>query len=243
MADVDRRESDNRDGFSESSGGLSDSSGGLSDSSGGLSDSSGDIEVRGIAAERLTFFADAVIAIALTLLALDLTPPSGTTAAELWRSAVSHSDEYKAFLISFLVIAAHWRSHHKVFRYVTHLDGRLTTFTLCWLLAQVVTPFATRIITGDGAYAFRFGFYALVQVLADVMFLLMTREIQVRRMYREDTPPGMFTGTYLRTFGIGGGFLVSIPLSFVSQYSYLLWIVVPVAVLRVPHLRRWYGRR
>lgn len=187
-----------------------------------------DVEVRAIAAERLTFFADAVIAIAMTLLALDLTPPTGTTFSELWHSAVAHGPEYRAFVISFVVIAAHWSGHHRVFRYVTHLDGRLTTYTLAWLLAQVVTPFATRVITGDGAYAFRFGWYALVQVFADVMFLLMVREIQVHRMYRDDTPRAMFRRTYVRTIGIAAGFLLSIPLSFVTPYSYWLWIAIPV---------------
>lgn len=190
----------------------------------------GELEVRAAAAERLTFFADAVIAIALTLLALDLTPPTGHTSAELWRSVVAHGDEYKAFLISFLVIAAHWTSHHRVFRYVTHLDTRLTTLTLGWLLALVITPFATRVITGDGAYAFRFDFYSAVQVFADACFLLMVREIKVRRMCRPDTPPEMFTRTYTRTLSIGGGFLLSIPVSFVTSYSFLLWIAAPVLV-------------
>ena len=113
-------------------------------------ESEGELEVRAIAAERLTFFADAVIAIAVTLLALDLPVPAGDTNSAMLHSAFDHRDGYLAFCISFLVIASHWRGHHSVFRYVTHLDGRLTGLTIGWLFLQVVTPFATRVITGNG---------------------------------------------------------------------------------------------
>ncbi|MEC3979770.1 TMEM175 family protein [Amycolatopsis sp. H20-H5] len=90
----------------------------------------GALEVRAVAAERLTFFGDAVIAIALTLLALELPLPEGATNGELLHSALEHRWEYIAFLVSFLVIGAHWSGHHRVFRYVTSLGGKLGTLTL-----------------------------------------------------------------------------------------------------------------
>jgi hypothetical protein len=81
-------------------------------------------EMEFAAVERLMFFSDAVIAIALTLLALQLPIPGGTedvdsiSISEMLRDARRHIDDYIAFLISFVVIAAHWRIHHRVFRYV-----------------------------------------------------------------------------------------------------------------------------
>jgi hypothetical protein len=103
------------------------------------------LEVRAIAVERLTFFADAVIAIAITLLALDLPVPTGETNRELLRSVGEHFPEYLAFLVSFLVVGAHWRGHHRTFRYVTMLGGQLPRLTMYWLLMLVITPFATRV--------------------------------------------------------------------------------------------------
>jgi uncharacterized membrane protein len=202
-----------------------------------------ELEVRAIAAERLTFFGDAVIAIALTLLALDLPKPVGDTNGELLRSALQLRDEYLAFIISFLVIAAHWRGHHRVFRYVTTLGGRLTGLTLAWLFMQVITPFTTRVLTGDGAFEARFDFYAIVQFAASVLFILMIREIRTNKLYRGDSPPDIFVHPYLRTGVIAGAFLVSIPVSFFTHWAYVCWFVPPVTLgwtrklrgLRDPH--------
>jgi uncharacterized membrane protein len=196
----------------------------------------GDLEVRAIAAERLTFFADAVIAIAVTLLALDLPVPGGNTNGEMLRSALDHRNEYLAFCISFLVIASHWRGHHTVFRYVNRLDGHLTGLTIGWLFLQVVTPFATRVITGDGAFQVRFGFYATVQIAAFVLFALMANEIERKHLARADTPPGVLRRTVLRTVGITAGFAVSIPVSFFTDYSYLCWIIGPLVAKVVRHV-------
>jgi hypothetical protein len=57
-------------------------------------------------AERLTVFSDAVVAIAITLLALDLPVPDGNTLSALLTSARHNDGHYGAFLISFGTIAA-----------------------------------------------------------------------------------------------------------------------------------------
>jgi hypothetical protein len=57
------------------------------------------------AMERLTFFSDAVVAIAITLLALDLPVPEGDTFSVFWSSVHRNAGHYAAFLISFFVIA------------------------------------------------------------------------------------------------------------------------------------------
>ena len=58
------------------------------------------------AADRLILFSDAVVAIAITLLAIDLPLPEGGTVSEFWASVRHDSTHYLAFLISFFVIAA-----------------------------------------------------------------------------------------------------------------------------------------
>jgi uncharacterized membrane protein len=197
-----------------------------------------ELEVRAIAAERLTFFSDAVIAIALTLLALDLTVPGGATNGDLLRSVLDHRDDYIAFMISFVVIGAHWRGHHRVFRFVTMLTPRLTTLTMAWLFMQVVTPFATRVITGNGGFQVRFGFYALVEGAAFLLFVFMVLEIKRAALYRDDVPAGLFTRAINRTGTMAFAFLVSIPVSFATHWAYAVWIAAPVLWASADRVRR-----
>jgi uncharacterized membrane protein len=134
------------------------------------------------AADRLIFFSDAVVAIAITLLALELPVPTGTTVHALWASTRHESDHYLAFGISFIVIAQLWSQHHHVLRYVERSDARLRSLNMLWLATIVLNPFATKLLTFEGhdtlgAHALRYGFYALLQVLANATFLALVRHL------------------------------------------------------------------
>ncbi|MEV6644769.1 TMEM175 family protein [Amycolatopsis sp. NPDC051371] len=195
-------------------------------------------EARSLAAERLTFFSDAVVAIAITLLALELPLPEGATNAELLRSLGHHQSEYISFLISFVVIAVHWRAHHRLFHYVTTVRGGLLQLTFGWLLTMVLMPFATKVIADDGGFEFRFVLYALVQVVALALYLVMTRQIQRHDLHRADTPPELF-GEFYRGLGtMIAAFAVSIPVAFVTHWAYACWLVIPFVGNLLFRLRR-----
>jgi uncharacterized membrane protein len=178
--------------------------------------------------ERLVFFSDAVVAIAITLLALELPVPTGRTNADFLHSLGDHGYEYLAFLISFFAIYANWSGHHRLFGQVTRLAGRLAQWNMLWLLTIVAMPFATRVVTSDGAFSMRFVLYAVVQALAGLFFLLMLREIHRHRLLRPDAPPRLLQASVRGVSVVTGGFLVSIPLAFVTHLAYLCWIVVPL---------------
>jgi uncharacterized membrane protein len=143
-------------------------------------DGADDPQVEASSAERVIFFSDAVVAIAITLLALGLPVPAGfdrMTNGQLQHALGNNWDEYFPFLISFVVIANHWAVHRKIFRYVNRLNSQVIAANLVWLLMMIVTPFATRVIEGDGGFAVRFTLYALVQIVASACLLLMSIEI------------------------------------------------------------------
>lgn len=189
-------------------------------------------ETRTVAAGRLTAFVDAAIAIALTLLALDLPVPAGDTTDAMLRSVSDHGKEYLAFALSFVVIAAHWRAHHEIFRYVRSLSSRLTSLTLAWLFIQILMPFATRVITADGAFPPRFSLYAIVQVLASALIALMVREIRREHLYRTDVPPRAFAQSRVRSICLAAVFGASVPVSFLttSTGAYLCWLTAPLVL-------------
>jgi uncharacterized membrane protein len=174
-------------------------------------------QVEGNAAERVIFFSDAVVAIAITLLALGLPVPAGfdrMTNGQLLHALGNNWDEYFPFLISFVVIANHWAVHRKIFRYANRLNSQVIAANLVWLLMMIVTPFATRVIEGDGGFAVRFTLYALVQIIASACLLLMSIEIARGDLLRPDAPESARHPDHTPSVAIIIAFLVSIPVSF-----------------------------
>jgi uncharacterized membrane protein len=199
-------------------------------------------EVEAKATERVVFFSDAVVAIAITLLALALPLPATTNRTTnhqlldaLWRDR----DGYLAFLISFAVIGNHWAVHRRLFRYVNRLDGTLVRLDMIWLLMMIITPFATRILTGNGGFGVRFTIYTLVQVIASTCLLLMGREIRDKDLMRTDAPESARHPENSHTLTLVVVFLISIPVAFVAgQWAFVLWVAIPVLGRVLRRLRR-----
>ena len=202
-----------------------------------------DPQVEGNAAERVIFFSDAVVAIAITLLALALPVPGGfdgMTNGQLLHALGNDRDEYFPFLISFVVIANHWNVHRKIFRYVNRLDSQVIAANLAWLLMMILIPFATRMLEGDGGFGVRFTLYALIQIIASVCLLLMSSEIARAGLLRRGAPESARHPDHAASVAIIIAFLVSIPVSFFTEWAFALWATAPL-LTRV--LRRLSGRR
>ena len=201
-------------------------------------------EAAGQSVERLAFFSDAVVAIAMTLLALDLPVPDADSASGLGEFVADHFGEYLAFLISFFVIAQYWRGHHRVYRYVTDAPPRLVTLNILWLLTVVVTPYATRVIYGGedishSDFPWRFGFYALVQVCAALTFFLAQRYLEREGLLAPETPPGLLQRGRTRNLVLMSLFGVSIPLAFVIHgWAFVAWSLIPVVMAAVTRVVR-----
>jgi uncharacterized membrane protein len=94
--------------------------------------------------DRVLFFSDAVFAIAITLLVVDIRVPQvvRNSAQEL-----SH-DQSKilSFTISFLVIGLFWMGHHRLFRYITALDRSVIFLNLLFLGTIAFLPYPTALL-------------------------------------------------------------------------------------------------
>jgi uncharacterized membrane protein len=131
---------------------------------------------RGFGAERdparVVFFSDAVIAIAVTLLVLEVRPPQDTRhllhgLAALWPS-------YLAYAITFLLIGQVWANHHVMFDHIRVADRTVLFLNTVLLMDVAFLPFAASVL----AAAFRTGhgqrtavvFHGIVFALAAVLF-------------------------------------------------------------------------
>lgn len=95
--------------------------------------------------DRLEIFSDAVIAIAITVLVLDIKVPHSASGrlvhdlAQIWPS-------YVAYVLSFAVIGIMWVSHHSMFERIKHVDRALLFLNLWLLLGIGFLPFPTALL-------------------------------------------------------------------------------------------------
>src|SRR5271166_990857 len=91
---------------------------------------------------RLEAFSDGVFAVAITLLALNLTV-AGPAPKSLTDQLQAHWPAFLAYLISFFMIGIVWVNHHVLVRAITAVDRTLLFLNLVLLLFVVLIPFAT----------------------------------------------------------------------------------------------------
>lgn len=103
-------------------------------------------EDRGQSAERLITFVDAVVAIAVTLLALPLADIPGEFAKDgVGLDRILHEGALPlgAFALSFFVIARLWWGHHRIFAHVVRWDAVVVWLTMLWVFTIVLLAPAT----------------------------------------------------------------------------------------------------
>ena len=103
--------------------------------------------------DRFVNFSDAVFAIAITLLALDVRLPAIDTSAlapPLWPQLPGLVPNLFAFVLSFVVIGGYWVSHHSLFKIIDRTDTRLVWLNMLVLFFIVLLPVPTQIVADYG---------------------------------------------------------------------------------------------
>jgi len=99
--------------------------------------------------ERLVFFSDAVFAIAITLLIIEIKVPElkdvAITESAFWANLSSLFPKFLGFLISFFVIGLYWVIHHRMFGYVINYNTKIIWLNLVFLFSIVLMPFSTAV--------------------------------------------------------------------------------------------------
>lgn len=105
---------------------------------------------RGIfSTSRVEAFSDGVIAIAITLLILEIKPPNFDevkAGKDLLEVLAKEGSSYIAYLLSFVGIGIIWVNHHIMFKYIQRIDRLLLNLNLLMLLAVSFTPFPTALL-------------------------------------------------------------------------------------------------
>ena len=196
----------------------------------------GDRSLRTTETGRVEAFSDAVFAIALTLLVLDLRPPAPGTFAE---ALLDEWPTYLAYLIAFLTIGSIWLSHHNAFTRIQRADPPVLVLNLVLLLGASLVPWPTALISRalrDGNHDDQVAailVYSLVTVLVGLPWSLLSGRL-VRRphLLETDADRDWMRRNARQSSGSMVVAVVASLMAFASPIaSLILYVVVPIAFL------------
>ena len=177
--------------------------------------------------ERVIAFSDGVMAVAITLLVLDLKLPEGVSDAELAASLRGSLHGVTCYALSFVVIGLFWMAHHEQYSYIRRVDPPLLWLNLFFLMTIGLIPFLTSVLS-DHVGPLPTALYAGVMVATCLLLAAMWWHAcrnpdliapNVPQPVRRD---GLFTPVM-----IAGVFALSVPVAYLlgptaAQWSWLL---------------------
>lgn len=202
-----------------------------------------DVSSEALGLERIVFFSDAVVAIAITLLALDIRLPQLQSATEIPAALVGLWPRYFGFVVSFLVVGSFWVGHHRMFRVIRRYDDTLVWLNIFFLLCIAFIPFASSVLSEHGDQRPAAIFYALVMIATGSFeALLWLYAAHRRRLIDPDVQPHAIHMATLRMLTPPAVFAVSVPIALIHPYAAIVtWLAVyPIVqiVLRIERAPR-----
>ncbi len=189
--------------------------------------------------ERLTFFSDAVFAIAITLLVIDIHPArltQGPFTAQL-NELLQQTPQFLGFVLSFLVIGALWILHHRVFGLLIRHDDKLLWPNLFGLMGIVFTPFATALMSENPNSPLAEAFYALTLLVTGLLQRWMVGRALRPANLPADLPASVVSAYRWRAWSLPVAASLSLILAFiVPPLNNLAFAAVPLLV-RI--FKRW----
>ena len=185
--------------------------------------------------ERIAFFSDAVIAIAITLLALEIRLPDQVTSlSNLTAVLLALTPRYLSFFISFFVIGLFWMSYHRVFEYIHTYDSGLIWINLVFLFLVAFVPFPTIVLGRFPAELPSVVLYAAIMVSLSLVRIWFWWYVYYRaKLVRPQTDPRAGRYEFLRALWTAGIFGISIVIAFWSPgWAMGCWsLLLPITIM------------
>jgi len=192
--------------------------------------------------ERVLFFSDAIVAIAITILALNLKLDVPDADHLHFKDLFIPWRNYLAFILSFINIASYWRTHHLMFTHIQKMDSGLITLNVFWIFFIVTLPFATTLVSahfGDtpAIFVYSLNIFLLAIFQNFIWDIANGKEDFVDKSYLSDEEQGRFR--LMTNLDMLNG-LVAVIVSFINPILafILLFFKIPVFVFAAFYIAR-----
>ena len=184
--------------------------------------------------DRMLFFSDAVFAIVLTLLVLELRVPSVAGDEALAAALRDLTGKFVAFAASFALVAIFWSAHMTITRRLAIFDWPVAWFNLIFLFTIAVMPFVSALIGEYGAFGIAWRIYCGTLVAASlaqtVLVIAVTRD---RGKLVGGISGREIAWRLARALAPGIAFTAGLWLSYNGEprLSAFCWVLIPVVMI------------
>jgi uncharacterized membrane protein len=189
--------------------------------------------------DRVNNFCDAVFAIAMTLLILEIKIPNldDLKTNGTWGVLARLIPSFVGFLISFLVTALYWRAHLIIAQFVKSYDNRLLWITVWLLMSVVLLPFSTAFYSKYSGFNGPFVVYCINLVMIGLFNFIMVNCVVQKEGYSESLTPILAARLRFRAIVAPAVWGLSAAWVFVEPYSARMLFLLIFVILAIVERR------
>jgi TMEM175 potassium channel family protein len=195
------------------------------------------------ALERLVFFSDAVFAIAITLLVIEIHVPDlprGASDAAHIQALIQLIPTFVGYAISFAVIGAFWAGHHRAFALAAH-QGKVVVWNMALLGTIAFMPFVTAFASAHYWERVPTVFYCGALLATALLNLRVVWIVTSPPMVDETVPADQIAFVRRRSFSVALGAATALAVSvFAPMLGQAALLTIPLWRIL---LTRWAERR
>jgi len=185
--------------------------------------------------DRLNALTDGVVAIVLTIMVLELKIPDEPNLAAVLKVLPMLA----AYLLAFIYVAIYWNNHHHMMQSARKITGSVLWANHSLLFCLTLFPLMIRWIDEAGPTAWPVASFGLVLVGASICYVLLERALVAAEGEKSGVKSAIGRG--VKEWGSFAGYVVALPLAFVSPFISIA-IYVGVAFLWLIPDRRFERR-
>jgi uncharacterized membrane protein len=184
-----------------------------------------------VTSNRLEAFSDAVIAIVMTIMVLELRAPHGDNFDALRPLA----GVFLSYLLSFVYLGIYWNNHHHLFQATKHVTGGVLWANLHLLFWLSLFPFTTAWMGENHVAHLPTAMYGLNQLLAAIAYFVLQTTIIANEGPRSTLATAI--GNNVKGKVSPAIYAAAIPIAFVAPWVSLAFYVSVALIWFIPDPR------
>ena len=188
--------------------------------------------------DRVVYFSDAVFAIAMTLLVVEIGVPETVVGdaddpAALFDAFSDKGPLIFAFFLGCYVIGSYWMAHHRFMSWLGAVDRGFLALTVVYLSFVALLPFPTGVLGEFGENPTSVVAFAVNMGAVSTMEAVLFRHARRRRLFREEWPEDVYRWAQRSSLSPVLMFALSVPVAFAEpRLAILMWfLAIPVGML------------